>query len=172
MAIPVARTFTALETPSAADYNAGVRDPIRFAVNQPGAVVRRVAAATFTNGSHQLVPWDVEYFDNRSMVDLAANNTRILVTESGLYDIHGYILWSSNSTGVRMATIRINGVDQNLGTPNAIPTAVGNTGALALLTAFLNVNDSIQLAGYQSSGGNLATSTYAPSYLSVCRRTG
>jgi hypothetical protein len=74
------------------------------------AHVYRSSAQTISNGSATVVSWDSELYDLQAMHDPSTNPSRITVPVTGFAVISAGVLWSSNTTGIRILEILHSGV--------------------------------------------------------------
>lgn len=134
---------------------------IAAAKNQPacdvwGSAVQAVAAAS--TGTAAI--YDLEQYDNDSMVNLGVSNTTVTFTETGIYIVTGRVSFSSNGNGNgRQISFTTSGVLGNA----ARKTVQGETGrGVALnLTAilFATAGDTMVMAMRQNSGISADTTT-------------
>jgi len=122
-----------------------------------GARVRRNTGQSASHQTWVSVSFTHARFDNfleTAHWSSTTNPTRLTCRNAGVYLIIGHLAWSNNSTGVRVAEIRVNG--SNSICADSKP-AHGETSTRHALSAIynLNLNDYVELRGYQNSGGDL-----------------
>lgn len=109
---------------------------------------------TITNATFTALALDSERFDNDAIHDPVTNNSRLTCKTAGKYQITGQIAFANNSTGLRIASIRLNGVTYI--SEADLSASVGTESEFIVTTLYdLAVNDYVELIVYQSSGGNL-----------------
>jgi hypothetical protein len=111
MAWTTPRTWTAGETVTASVMNTHVRDNLDYLKGVvQGTRVRRSSTYSMATGTTDIpIPWTAEDFDDGNWHDNSTNNTRITVSEAGLYLIIGQLTWVTNGTGYRVVGIRLDG---------------------------------------------------------------
>lgn len=75
--------------------------------------------------------------------------------EDGLYEVTGVIAWENNATGVRITSIAYNGGLHSYGDMSQAVSAGEGTVTTATVILKCKYTDTINMAGYQTSGGNL-----------------
>jgi hypothetical protein len=129
-----------------------------FQLNRPQFSIYQGVSQTFTTATFAAVTFDSSLVDTYNGHSNSTNNSRYTAQVAGSYLIAGGTGWASNATGGRGGSFYKNGA-----TPIGASTVVGAVSGvltIAPLTAALvqlNVGDYVELWGYQSSGGNLAT---------------
>jgi hypothetical protein len=122
---------------------------------------------TLTTGVDALIPFDAEISDTINGHSIVTNNSRYTPTVAGKYKCFGQVATAVNANGNRIAHFRKNG-NRDLGAPYSgfrAPVGADSIG-VAVAGALISCNgttDYIELWGYQSSGGNLATFSDASS---------
>lgn len=128
-----------------------------------GARVIRTADQSIANTTVTPVTWQSIVFDTAGLVDLVAHPTRITLT-AGYWLVGACVAWAESAAGTREVSIAVNGVDD--------PVTLAGTG-FPLTAADFPVltgasvyhfadGDYIELNVWQSSGGPLALSRFAP----------
>jgi hypothetical protein len=85
MAYTTPRTWVASEYPTAAQFNANVRDNVAFLANPPACRVYHNANQSIANNATLAVAFNSERFDTAAMHDTVTNNGRITFPVTGLY---------------------------------------------------------------------------------------
>jgi hypothetical protein len=137
-------------TPDATKYLRG--DGLWAAVSAARAMHNTSQA--ITTATLTALALNSERFDNDAIHDTATNNSRLTCKTAGKYQISGSIEWASNATGERHCYIRLNGATSISAIVS--PAVATNVTAMSITTIYdLAVNDYVELAVYQTSGGNL-----------------
>jgi len=117
------------------------------------AYAYRTTAFTLTTAVQTAVPFPLERFDTDGIHDLVVNNSRLTCQTAGIYMMGGASRFTSNTTGVRALSIRLNGAalwQREWDTNQNDSVFAGVSGMYQLAVA-----DYIELFAYQTSGGNL-----------------
>lgn len=159
-AVPTAPTVGP-GVPSTSQLNQ-FRDAIRFLQTKPIAQLRQTSAQTFTTAVFTPVQFNSEVFDldpdGVGGHDNSTNNTRWTCRYPGYHLVSGLVTYNGNGTGARHAGLRINGAEVVSSYMSVTPTGADVNGvAPHAMRLLLDVGDYVELVGYQSSGGNLAT---------------
>ena len=120
-----------------------------------------------TSGTQQALTFNTERYDNYGMHSTSVNTSRLTAQRNGIYEIFGHIEYASNTTGVRFATIRLDGT-----TDIAVSSTLARTGGYSTHGSvstqyFLNANQYVELMALQTSGGALnavSTGNMAPEF--------
>lgn len=101
--------------------------------------------------------WDVTGADNGNTGALVYSSGIITVTQNGVYDVSAWISWvGSNTTGVRIHEILINGTAWATGGAPGSPNGFGNS---ATITGhYFGSGTTIQIQAYQNSGAAINAS--------------
>lgn len=119
------------------------------AADQTGIVTSTLTALTF----------DSERFDTDSYHESVTHPTRLTAPATGYYLIGASILWDSNTTGVRILDVRINGTTRIADTSIQ---ATGGSPAQSIATLYaLTSGDYVEIMVFQTSGGNRTISVQA-----------
>ena len=78
------------------------------------------------SGVQQALTFNSERYDTYGMHSTSVNQSRLTVPRSGTYNIFGQIEYASNSTGVRFASIRLDGVTY-ISVTSTLAVTGGNT---------------------------------------------
>lgn len=145
------------DTILAADYNSGPAAANTFLTTVPIFMGYNSAGQTFTSGTGAAVALDAENVDSDNGHSNTVNNSRYTAQVAGWYAVSGVISYAANATNVRIAYIQKNGTT----TPGAdaeLSAASAGVSCIATNTALvqLNVNDYVELWGFQNSGSPVA----------------
>jgi hypothetical protein len=134
---------------------AGAVTPAKFGTI-PAARAFHSVAQSIPNNTLTSVALDSEAFDTADLHSTAANNSRLMAPESGLYSLTAAANWFVNPTGFRVAQIWRNG-STILVSDNVVPNA-DDDHVLSTL-ARLSAGDYVELKVNQNSGAPLLLST-------------
>lgn len=116
-------------------------------------VYRNGALNHTATGAYQTITFDTEVIDNDGM--FTASSANLVVVTPGIYHIHGAFAFAANAVGVRYAQIYVNGAaavaiqDEHAGVAFIASRQISHVVSLV-------AGDTISLAAFQNSGGNLA----------------
>jgi len=156
--IPSQRTWVALEAVTAAYMNRNIRDGINFHnLNRPLVVLNQdTPVSTFDNGVWTSLTFGVTTLD-RDGGHSDPDTSKYICRTAGWYQCSGVVSFSPNASGVRFIRFINNGVPV-VGSAGSSPAVTGfNTLVRSTKLFYCNVNDVVQVQGYQGSGGPLAT---------------
>ena len=127
--------------------------------SQVAAAVTRATNQQLTTAVSTAIQFTATETDTGGLVDLAANNTRITFTLSGLWLVSGLVVYAANSTGNRGASCSVfdsggaakTDWQTNVLTATNANTCYVNAGGLVTVVP----GDYMELYGIQRSGGNL-----------------
>lgn len=159
--VPTMRTWTVGEYETGAFFNSNVRDTGNFLLNVPGAFLTQNATQSIANSTWTAISFDQSVFDSYGGHSNVTNNTRYTAVVSGWYIVFGCVSYAGNATGNRGTAVAKNGTRVQ-GACGFVPTiTVGNspTTPSPPCIVFLNVGDYVEIDGYQTSGGALATNS-------------
>jgi hypothetical protein len=116
-----------------------------------GARVYRSAALTLVNNGTTPVAWDAESFDSHLLHDTSTNPERVTLNKIGKWLCVWQVVYDFSSTGVRDATLLLNGSSYTTRSTSA--TAAGSTyvGGSDLVVATA-VTDYVEVSPFQNSG--------------------
>ena len=159
--VPTTHDFTDGIVTSSED-NAYIRDPIKFLLSPPRAMLRQTTLQPLTTGVAAALAFQAEDVDDDvdgvGGHDNAVNNTRYTARYPGRYLLGGGVGFVANVTGRRGCYWAVDGAAVN-GSMTALPaTAVleANVPARAI-SVYLNTGDYVELVAFQESGGTLNT---------------
>lgn len=168
MAWTAPRTWVTGETPTAAQFNAHVRDNLNFLYSPPSCRVYHNAAQAATTAVALTVALNSERFDNDTMHDTVTNNSRITFTTAGHYIVIGDIEFAANATGVRVVGISHSSAGILAETEYAEVSAAG-VSVLNVSTMYaMSAADYVTIFAYQNSGGNLnvnSDTAFSPEFM-------
>lgn len=168
MAWTAPRTWVVGETPTAAIFNAHVRDNLLFLYGAPSCRVYNNAAISIPNAADTALTFNTERFDNDTMHSTVSNTGRITTTTAGRYLVVANDEFVANATGVRWAMIQHSA---GVYVASDRVTVVSAVSVAVLLTATIY---SAAAADYftnwvtQNSGGNLnvnSSGNYSPEFM-------
>lgn len=167
--VPVSATKNSGDLITGALWNAGPAASNTFLTGVPIAEVYQTLAQNLANGAFTAIAMDSSIIDTDGQHSNSVNNSRVTCQVAGWYSVSGGIGYLTNATGARGAVIYKNGaaLAQASGAITAASPALHVATAGEFLIQ-LAVGDYVELYGFQSSGGTLATagSGYYP-YLYV-----
>lgn len=109
-----------------------------------------------------------ERFDPFAMHSTSANTSRITIPISGRYAFGGHVRWDTNTTGIRLLFIRVNGA--TVIASNVLSAGSGGVfGTDDSITTMYEMakDDYVELCVYQNSGANrdlTATGNFSPEF--------
>jgi hypothetical protein len=170
MIIPSTRLFTAGEIETGAYLNSAVTNLGNFMLGKPIAQLQQTVAQSIPTAAFTAITFTSEVIDRDNGHNNVTNTSRYTAQTAGWYFVSGGIKWNASATGQRISAWYINGVqlDQNRFNNNGASIQVSADAQSRLVN--LNVNDYIELRGYQDSGAALLTATTGGlelSYMSV-----
>lgn len=146
----------------AADWNNYVDNG--FAWEDSGRPVIHITQAsgstqTLTTGVFTAITFTNETIDRRGQHSTSSNTSRVLATaDLGTYAVFGQVAFAGDTTGDRRAKVITNGTTDLLGNWGIYPSgATFGTASCFGIWVPAASTDYIELYGFQSSGGNLAT---------------
>jgi len=150
-------TWAAGDTPTAANFNAQIRDNLLNLRNCKAAlaVVRLNANESILNITTTYVPWD-EAVINHGTLWAIANPTRLTAPVTGWYVCWFNVRWKQDADGDRLITVRKNGTttyevcaNRSLSDGDRGPHQSG------YIELALSATDYVELGVYHSAGGAL-----------------
>jgi hypothetical protein len=160
--VPVPRNWTVGEVGTGA-YENSLRDGLNFLLNPPAATLVQVTATTtLATGAWTAIGFDSSTFDGYGGHSNSTNNSRYTIQAAGKYLVGGAVAYAANSSGNRAAKVMKNGaVIQG-------PYTLGPTSPSRAISASSSgfvvpcqVGDYLEIAGFQDTGGNIATTITA-----------
>lgn len=114
---------------------------------------------TLTTATYTAITFTTETIDRRSQHSTSSNTSRVTATaDLGTYAVFGQVAFAGNTTGDRRAKLVTNGTTDIVGPFGIFPSGSAfGTSCCAGIWIPASSTDYIELYGYQSSGGNLAT---------------
>lgn len=122
-----------------------------------GASVYMTANQSISNNSTNTVNFNAENFDTDGFHDNATNNSRLTVPsgKAGKYLVNYQAAFIFNSTGIREASIRLNG-STTVGLVSLLPTGSSDQWIVSVNSILnLSVGDYVEARLLQNSGGAL-----------------
>ncbi len=168
MAWTTPRTWVVGETPTAAQFNAHVRDNLNFLYGAPSCRVYHNAAQSIANATETSLAFNTERFDNDTM-HAAGDDTKITFTTAGRYFLAVSVEFPANATGYRQVSIRHSVGTVKVAVDLLPVSSAGATSALSADTVYaMAAAEYVDARVYQSSGGALnvnSTSAYSPEFM-------
>jgi hypothetical protein len=121
-----------------------------------GALAYNSANLALTTATSTVITLNSERFDTDSFHSTASNTSRLTVPTGmgGIYQITAQARFASNSTGIRLILVRLNGTTTIA--QQSMTAISGNETDMVLSTVYnLAAGDYVELLAYQNSGGNL-----------------
>lgn len=159
MTVPVPGTAVPGMYETAAFWNANVRDGLSFLLNPPIFHAYASALQTIPNNTVTNVTLDTEVIDTAGGHSTTTNTDRYVCQVPGVYQVSGLVTFDSgNTTGLRLAEIRVNGSTAVMGSEVLAPASASQAIAAPTppMPIRLAVGDYVTLSVLQSSGGSLA----------------
>lgn len=157
--VPSFRTWTAGEIVAASYMNSNIRDAGNFFLATPVFEGRQTVSQNASSSTDTAITFDTEDIDNDGGHSTSSNTSRFTAQTAGRYQVSGGVGWNGNATGRREAIIAVNGTRNN-GSEAGVAVG-GNANSVYVpsrtKTIFLNVNDYVEIFGWQDSGGTLGT---------------
>lgn len=139
---------------------------VAFHDNKPVAYLVQTVGQTMANGAVTGVTFGVANFDTWGAWSSGTPSV-YTVPVAGVYALAGVVLWIANATGTRDALFFRNGGNVN---GSQVEISASSTSVNSLILPRVQVRcvagDTLQIAAFQSSGGNLNTDVsggFAPS---------
>lgn len=144
---------------NAADVNQLVTQ-VNFNSAPPLFVGTQNVTQSLLNTTTTAITFDTNVIDTYNGHSTTTNTSRYVCQQAGYYTVAGAICYAASSTGMRGAHASVNGSAlQGCAAQVAGGATYFTTVALPPRDVFLNLNDYVELYGWQSSGGNLSTAT-------------
>lgn len=121
----------------------------------PHARVYNSGAISISNSSLTALTFDSERVDVGSCHSTGSNPSRLTAPDAGYYSSAGNVSWAANATGVRQASIRLNGatIIGEVILPNV---GAGTAAEIQVVASYqLAAGDYLELCVLQNSGGSL-----------------
>jgi hypothetical protein len=145
------------------NLHAYLRDPFRFLMRRPAALLRRVTPQTIPNNTWTSLTWTVEDLDD-DPDGVGGHSTttapsRYTARYSGWYLCSGNVVWAASTVGRRQARWSKNGAPVD-GSEFILPptSAAEGGGLLRTMPIYLAEGDYLEAQVSQNSGGNLDVS--------------
>lgn len=135
----------------------------------PACRVYHDADQTIPNDTATVLSFNKERFDTDGIHDNTTNNSRLTCKTAGIYQITANVLFDQNAVGTRSLRILRNG-SVRIGISMVDATAATALGLVVTTIYELAVNDYVEVAVRQASGGNLAvtaTLRMSPEFMMV-----
>lgn len=147
----------------ASTYEALLFAQLDLMLHPPDFSGYQATVQSIPNGTETAVSLDSNSFDTYSGHSNTVNNSRYTAPIPGTYVIGGQVAYAPNATGVRAASLRVNGTTDVIAS-QTILQSVSSSGvncnvSTRLVEVVMNVGDYIELMGTQTSGAALNTQT-------------
>jgi hypothetical protein len=131
----------------------------------PAARARHSVDQAIPSGTPTTLAFDSEDFDNTNLHNTTVNNSRLVASAAGLYEITANVVWAASATGVRTLSI-VRDTGAILATSSQLPASSGTTGQNVTVLMSLAGGDYVEAQATQSSGVpvNIAASTALPAF--------
>lgn len=160
MAVPVPLDATAGDRGSATAFDAGVRDVFLWLMqNAPRCHVYAGTTVACANATPTLITWDAETYDNYAMHSTTTNTSRIVMPETGLYEVDiQVVLPTATYAAGSVMRVTLNaagayGGGTNLRTPDINQSGATNYAVLRFCRQF-TAGDYIEVFISQDSGAS------------------
>ena len=158
-----------LRTPTAAIFNAHVRDNLNFLYGAPACRVYNSANESILDSTATALTFNSERFDNDTMHSTSSNTERVTATTAGRYLFIGNSAFAANATGTRLSQIThsVGPTDiarEWLPITGAASTTVLNVATIQAMAAA----EYMTLQAWQTSGGALnvlSSANYSPEFM-------
>lgn len=159
--VPSPITWVAGNKVTAAQMNANVRDAVNFLLATPTAESYVNAAQSVANTAWSVITLDGNVLNNDTMW---VSGTTITIKTAGTYLVSGQVTFAANTSGRRLGGINLNAFSSqpNVNQTEVMVATTGSATTTVPITArrlHLNVNDTLQLYAYQTSGASLSLVT-------------
>jgi len=138
---------------------------------RPAARMLRTTGGNVASGSMTVLALNTEDFDTHGGHDNVTNSSRYTVPIAGVYRVSGSVGWAAQTSGspnLRQAELRKNGTTIPGSQGPAVSGATTSVCATNTVSVLCAAGDYIELAGLQSSGSTVGTSTTAAIYPVLC----
>lgn len=137
---------------------------IAFLKIPPAFVSTQIVAQSITSStwtSITLTATGTQAYDNYSGHSNSTNTSRYTAPITGWYTVAGVVSFAQNGTGERGSRLAINGTSVS-GTAGFVAALSSNVTSVVTATRdiFLNLNDYVEVQGWQTSGGALNTAVF------------
>jgi hypothetical protein len=157
--VPVSLTEAPGNFNTAALFNAQVKALNDFITNPPSFKGYATVQQSIGSGSTTPIPLalDSEYYDTDGGHSTTTNTSRYVIQVAGKYALSGGCAFGTNGTGNRSVAIYVNGTYAAGGNNQSVAFAGNSWSATVYTEQQLNVGDYVEIACWQTSGGNLST---------------
>lgn len=160
--IPTQHTWAALEDVTAGSMNSNLRDGMNF--HNSGrplvAISQNTPVTTLQTGAYTVITFDVTTLD-RDGGHSTADNSRYICRTAGWYQANAHVVFAINNVGGRYVRFSVNGAALNASVSGGATVTTGlYAPAASSKLMYLNVNDYVQVQGFQDSGGPLNTAAF------------
>lgn len=164
---PLTRQHLANDSVGAAQIAAGAVGASELG-QVSGARVLNASTQSISNNTVTALAFTSESFDTATYHDNSTNNSRLTVSRTGIYVAYANVGWDSNTTGIRVLGIRINGTENNRPADSTVAPVADQTQNVVTGPISLTANDYIEAFVYQNSGGSRTLDAHATGSGTVC----
>lgn len=144
------------ELQSAIEQLQGTVQALQGLLAEKSCCVTRSTPQSIPNGTLTAVQWDAEEWDTDNIHSTTENITRLTCRTAGRYLVWYQVVFGDNTTGGRLAHVRMNGSEQQYIAQYALEKdPYGRWRMLATTVINLTAGDYIELVVYQASGAAL-----------------
>jgi hypothetical protein len=161
MAVPAALSTIhnpAVGTIPPATWGDLIETTLEFLKAPPSVKVKLSAVQSIPSGTETLVAWNQEDWDSELIHDNASSNSRLVCKTAGKHRIWTTPVFAAAGTGVRFATLLINGIEAAR-SPLLVADGLTPTGLPIYFEAQLAVNDYAEVKVFQNRGSALNLET-------------
>lgn len=169
MAWTTPRTWVTGETPTAAQFNAHIRDNLNFLYGAPSCRAYHNAAQAIVTATETGLAFNSERFDNDTMHSTATNTDRITANTAGRYLLISNGQFAANATGYRQWDIAISVGPAYVGMEILPVVSAAAATVMNVATYYAAaVTNYFYTSVIQTSGGNLnvdSSGNYSPEFM-------
>jgi hypothetical protein len=165
--VPSPRDWAVGDLADATMLNTELRDVVNFLIAPPIFVAKQTVAQAMPTSAYAAITFTAEEIDSYGGHDNVTNNSRYTAQVAGWYHVLGIVQWAVNATGRRACGLFVNGTRMRQTEGCTVTTASGTTTSIAETELYLNVNDYVEIQGWQSTGANLNTQVAFPNSASM-----
>jgi hypothetical protein len=154
--VPQQRSWNVGDVVTAAMLNQNVRDAVNFLLNPPAFLGIQSTLQSIPNGAWTGINIDTVQMDTYTGHNDAAHPSRYYAQVPGVYRVSGQADFVGNNTSFRSIKVQIDSGAYSYGKVQIQALAGYDTGLSTSVDVYLNINDYVEVAVYQFSGGALS----------------